>query len=562
LQDVIYDPNETFEVTLTNPSGGGATILDGLGVGTIIDDDEPSLLHVLLINEIGLNNGYSPESEESGLNFVEIRNAFQPQIGFNQDLNQISLEVVNPNDDKFTINIGTDNFQNNGPGLSDPKIVGNGFMVIFEDGTWATYSNDGNLQQYGTYSTSTTSWGLGATTAEPMAANLIQEPSPGVYGSIDLFVANDVDTSLLTAFSISTDGSEAAWKGDVTNSVAHAIFGDLVNVTQFNGQFSVGASDDGVNEPDIFARVYDDTSSGSDHYVADTNTADDWTITSETTVGDINNLASPNPEDPNNDDFNPLQDTGQVDDGIGGQTVIDASQDGSGDSDDDTLIGGRGPDLLIGDDDDNTISGDDHNDFLFGAGGDDEIHGGSGSDVIDGGPGEDTIYGDTGEDTIIDTMQESSTHMIDGGAGVDTVKFVRGSGDTITLDLTSGDIDLSNVEYLDMIDGDNSTDILRVDKTSVVALGDTNEADTIPIATGGDLGGHAGNVDIYVKGDTDDAVQLEYQTSTGEWSDTGDTITTQAGDTYNVWTNSVGGGDDAVIAIHEDIGTVTEEATS
>ena len=40
--DAIDEPNETFSVVLSNPTGPGATIVDGTGIATIVDDDDPA----------------------------------------------------------------------------------------------------------------------------------------------------------------------------------------------------------------------------------------------------------------------------------------------------------------------------------------------------------------------------------------------------------------------------------------------------------------------------------------------------------------------------------------
>ena len=48
LGDLVDEPNETYNVLLTNPVG--ATISDGTGVGTIVDDDDPT--RTLSINDV------------------------------------------------------------------------------------------------------------------------------------------------------------------------------------------------------------------------------------------------------------------------------------------------------------------------------------------------------------------------------------------------------------------------------------------------------------------------------------------------------------------------------
>jgi hypothetical protein len=46
LEDTIDEPSESFTVVLSSPSGKGATIADGVGVVTITDNDDPSVLSI------------------------------------------------------------------------------------------------------------------------------------------------------------------------------------------------------------------------------------------------------------------------------------------------------------------------------------------------------------------------------------------------------------------------------------------------------------------------------------------------------------------------------------
>ncbi|WP_338503746.1 Calx-beta domain-containing protein [Sphingomonas kaistensis] len=63
--DLAIEPNETFSVLLTSPVGG-ATISDGLGIGTIRNNDFPPVANVF-INEIN----YDPAGDDTG-EFVEV----------------------------------------------------------------------------------------------------------------------------------------------------------------------------------------------------------------------------------------------------------------------------------------------------------------------------------------------------------------------------------------------------------------------------------------------------------------------------------------------------------
>jgi Ca2+-binding RTX toxin-like protein len=81
----------------------------------------------------------------------------------------------------------------------------------------------------------------------------------------------------------------------------------------------------------------------------------------------------------------------------------------AGESDNDTLRGGRGNDSLYGGLGNDTLDGGEHNDLifgdagndtLFGSAGEDELDGGAGNDSVDGGAGIDKIFGGVGNDTL------------------------------------------------------------------------------------------------------------------------------------------------------------------
>lgn len=74
--DKLVEPNETFNATISNPSGGGATIGDGAGVGTIQNDDTP----LLVISQLyggGNNSGATFQND-----FVEIFNRGTTTVSF------------------------------------------------------------------------------------------------------------------------------------------------------------------------------------------------------------------------------------------------------------------------------------------------------------------------------------------------------------------------------------------------------------------------------------------------------------------------------------------------
>ena len=57
--DTTIEGNETFSVNLSNATGPGASIVDGTGVGTILDDDSPPVTGSISVNDVSLSEGDS-----------------------------------------------------------------------------------------------------------------------------------------------------------------------------------------------------------------------------------------------------------------------------------------------------------------------------------------------------------------------------------------------------------------------------------------------------------------------------------------------------------------------
>ncbi|XP_063802061.1 uncharacterized protein LOC134969810 [Pseudophryne corroboree] len=102
----------------------------------------------------------------------------------------------------------------------------------------------------------------------------------------------------------------------------------------------------------------------------------------------------------------------------------------SGNTLNNTIIGGKNTDVLFGLEGNDVLQGSDGKDYLSGGPGDDQIHGGKGNDLILGGEGDDVIYAGQGADTIY------------GGPGSDTLLFVgdfsNKTGVFINLDIGYG----------------------------------------------------------------------------------------------------------------------------
>ena len=145
---------------------------------------------------------------------------------------------------------------------------------------------------------------------------------------------------------------------------------------------------------------------------------------------------------------------------------------------------------------------------IGGAGGD-HIYGQFGSAVdnqFNGGAGDDALYGFEGNDTLIGG---AGADVLDGGAGTDTVSYAVGSGNAVTVNLSTGlgsGNDAQGDTYTDIenVIGSNNDDVLTGDaNANVINGGDGN--DTIEGLGGGDTltGGTGNDTFVYVGAGTD-----------------------------------------------------------
>jgi serralysin len=106
-----------------------------------------------------------------------------------------------------------------------------------------------------------------------------------------------------------------------------------------------------------------------------------------------------------------------------------ANLSGTGNGQDNNLIGNVANNILQGLDGNDTLSGGDGNDRLFGGDGNDTLGGSVGSDLLNGGAGNDLMFGGNGNDTMIGG---AGNDTMTGGLGADSFVFSNNWGvDTI-----------------------------------------------------------------------------------------------------------------------------------
>jgi Ca2+-binding RTX toxin-like protein len=132
---------------------------------------------------------------------------------------------------------------------------------------------------------------------------------------------------------------------------------------------------------------------------------------------------------------------------------------------------------------DNTLDGREGNDTLRGSGGEDILIGRVGNDVLDGGVGDDVLLGHAGNDVLI---WDPADDIVDGGIGQDTLRV---NGQNRTLNLTTNDGAIRNVEVIDLTGTGNNT--LVLDTESVLSLSSSTNT-------------------LLVKGNSGDAIDAEF----------------------------------------------------
>lgn len=162
----------------------------------------------------------------------------------------------------------------------------------------------------------------------------------------------------------------------------------------------------------------------------------------------------------------------------------------SGSSGDDTLIGGALKDRLVGGEGSDVLTGDDGSDTLIerGVSGNDRLDGAEGDDNIEGRYGSDTLIGGAGHDTI--TFGFGSM-LVSGGAGDDTFVSIGRGPASATITGGAGDDVLDAGASADSFDGGQGEDLVDYSATRTGIV--------VNFQTGATGGGAAGDTFRFVE---------------------------------------------------------------
>ncbi|MDD2888062.1 MAG: hypothetical protein PHY66_09690, partial [Aliarcobacter sp.] len=407
LDDTLKEGYESYTVKISSVTSSEG-IFENINIspdvvkGTIVDNDISNLFGKIVINEIGL------EPNNSKPAFIEIMsivtNASETTKSTMQSL---GLEIVGENGQVLVINAG----------FMDATLPAEGFLVIYEDGTWKSFQKDGSAgPKNGTwtgtvydgviqngkdgvaYNSSIHNFDFGNTTAAALSVNLLQlDASGNLTNSIDYFAANNPIPDTTTH-----DGSWVQPVGDFNNEFT-SFDGSLTNDTSFTRIFTGSA--------------------------IDSNTAKDWTVTTTDTTGR----------------YNETQDGSYIGEQDNGQSILFAKNSGE------ILDGKDGPD------------------FLNGGNGSDTLYGGNGNDYLDGGAGADKLYGGAGNDTLVFDKNDTA---IDGGSGIDTLKLIN--GDSIDFSSLDNSV-IKNIEKIDLSSDTSANSLTKLTLQDVIDMTDSTD---------------------------------------------------------------------------------------
>ena len=128
----------------------------------------------------------------------------------------------------------------------------------------------------------------------------------------------------------------------------------------------------------------------------------------------------------------------------------------TGNTNDNTILGGAGKDSIYGTKGNDYIDGGGNHDKLYGGEGDDEINGGTANDLLDGGAGDDTLWGGVGNDTLT------------GGNGADT--FIYSGGKDVITDYVSGKDKISLGADISSTAFSGKDVVLTIDKNNILTI--------------------------------------------------------------------------------------------
>jgi Ca2+-binding RTX toxin-like protein len=494
--DTTSEGDETFTVNLSNPIN--ATITDGTGVGTIINDDGPNPPSG---GNSSTTNPVTPPVTNPNVTVLSGPASFGTALNGNQ-----SETIVGGDGNDFLVGGGADDVISGGGGAdfidgnsgNDSLLGGSGNDTLFgnlgndtldgQGGNDALNGGDGD----DTFLLSNNAGGHDTVDGGDGRDNLLATGTGNAdtigVDSVSGLLRLTMGTATLTASANVETATVDGLGGDDVITVG-SLTGVLPSILTING----GNGDDSL------------TAAGAD--IGRVRLVMNGDAGNDTVIGSLGNDSLFGGD--GQDQMNGLA----GDDVLQGQAGNDTIGGGDGN---DTIGGGDGVDFLTGQAGDDNISGGLGNDTLRGMEGNDTLSGQSGDDVLNGMEGDDSILGGTGRDAI---AGGAGNDTLDGGRNDDTINGNSGN-DKIRGD-HGNDYIHAGTESDTVNGGDGHDTIIATDGNDFLNGGDgddlINAGAGNDILSGGDgndtlLGG--GGSDILLGGDGDDNLNGQAGTDT------------------------------------------------
>ena len=464
LGDVLDEVEETFFLTLL--SATNVAVLDNLGEGRIIDDDDVALTVTREPN---------------------VQNLLNTLIGASPGIVVTNVSLIAPGAVGGAVSTGI----YSAGGLAPYGLFGDGIVL-----------STGDVADYGS--------GPDSSPGQSTSFNPVQDPSQdilldpitgGLFGHFDV-TRLDIDFDLLPGFDtlffnvvfgseefpvfVNTifDGFGIYLNGSAPTDNIAFVAGQPVNIshpdfaaipgTELNGVLNTGG-----NPTQTFQAAIGDGATGNTITFIIADSADSILDTTAyiASLGAVPPTQPPLPPPP------PAPPTmGQ----------------------NDTILGGDGNDILIGSAGDDQIDGQVGNDTLIGGGGQDTLLGSAGNDTINGGVGDDSVDGGQGNNTlgggggsdilILEPFADGGNTALDtGGADVVEIRGTAGA-DSFTISQVGGLLRVSTpTASITVSESVHTVRIVAMDGADTVTMGNIN--DTRPLALIVDLGEGADTFD-------------------------------------------------------------------
>ncbi len=456
--DSRAEGNETFFVRLTGATGG--TLVDAIGIGTIVDDDVDSASNTM-------NGGTGNDTIRGGIGDDVINGDEDNDVIDGREGND--LIAGGTGNDSITGGNGDDTV--NGSVGNDTLDGGTGNDTYVWDSNTAGTKVLADTQGFQTLQVN------GTVNADAITLSNSSSRLKVARGGASI-TANQTVTRVI----LNTD----AGNDSIT-------VGSLVGVLPLYLEINAGAGNDVISANGVSLGNVRMSARGD---------ADNDTLTGsnsgETLIGGegVDSI---------------LGNSGN--DSITGGDGNDTVNAGAGD---DSIAGEAGDDSMLGGDGNDVISGGDGNDFGDGQNGNDSVAGGNGDDTSTGSAGNDTLRGDNGDDLV---LGGTDNDVLDGGVGNDRMRghngndqIKGGDGD----DSIYGDQGVDTIDGgdgNDFIDGSFGADSLPGGSGGILSGGDGDDTivggaddDTIIGGDGNDLVNAAGGQDVLYGGDGDDTL--------------------------------------------------------